>query len=140
MNLTPHFSLEELTFSETATRLGIDNTPPANVMSALRRTAVFMEDVRTRLGAPIHISSGYRCLLLNRALKSKDTSQHVLGEAVDFTAPRFGTPRQIVDVLQDSEIPFDQLILEFGRWVHISFSGRNRRQALVIDNNGTREA
>lgn len=140
MNLTPHFSLEELTFSETATRLGIDNTPPGNVMSALRRTAVFMEDVRARLGAPINISSGYRCLALNRALRSRDTSQHVLGEAVDFTAPRFGSPRQIVDVLQDSDIPYDQLILEFGRWVHISFSGRNRRQALVIDNNGTREA
>ena len=140
MQLSQHFTLEEMTFSETAARLGIDNTPPDDVVDTLRRTAAYLEDVRARLGVPLRISSGYRCLLLNRALRSKDTSQHVKGEAVDFVAPRFGAPRQIVDTLADSDVPFDQLILEYGRWVHISFSGgaSPRRQALVIDQDGTR--
>lgn len=138
MRLSPHFSLDELTHSETAARLGIDNTPPADVIETLRRTAAYLEDVRARLGVPLIVSSGYRCILLNRALKSRDDSQHLKGEAVDFIAPAFGRPRQIVDALQDSEVPYDQLLLEFDRWVHISFSRRNRRQALVIDNAGTR--
>lgn len=137
-HLSPHFTLDELTHSETAARLGIDNTPPPPVVETLRRTAAYLEDVRARLGVPLLISSGYRCLLLNRAIKSADTSQHLRGEAVDFIAPRFGSPRQIVDTLTDSDIPYDQIILEFGRWVHISFSGQGRRQALVIDQAGTR--
>jgi len=57
---------------------------------------------------------------------------------VDFTCPKFGTPAQIVAALVESDIQFDQVILEFQRWVHISFSPRNRRQALVIDKTGTR--
>lgn len=138
MRLSPHFTLDELTHSETAARLGIDNTPPADVVETLRRTAAYLEDVRARLGVPLIVSSGYRCLLLNRALKSRDDSQHVKGEAVDFIAPAFGKPRQIVDALRDSEVAYDQLLLEFDRWVHISFGSRNRRQALVIDNAGTR--
>lgn len=138
MRLSPHFTLDELTHSETAARLGIDNTPPPDVVDTLRRTAAYLEDVRARLGVPLIVSSGYRCLLLNRALKSRDDSQHLKGEAVDFIAPAFGKPRQIVDALQDSEVAYDQLLLEFDRWVHISFSARNRRQAMVIDNAGTR--
>lgn len=137
--LSPHFTLAEFTASETAARRGIDNTPPPAVMAALLKTAQGMEAVRVRLGgAPITVSSGFRSLELNRAIGSRDTSQHVKGEACDFICPRFGTPRQVVDAIKDSGIEFDQLILEFNRWVHISFTDKPRHQVLVIDRDGTR--
>lgn len=141
--LSPHFSLEELTFSQTAARLGLDNTPGPDELAALKRTALGLEGVRIRLGgAPVVISSGYRSPLVNDAVGSRRTSQHIDGEAADFTAPRFGTPRQVVDALADSDVPYDQLILEYagsGRgWVHISFRASPRRMALEIDRDGTR--
>ena len=142
-DLSPHFSLAEFLVSATAERLGIDNDPPLEVIQALKRTALGLEAVRVRLaGAPILITSGYRCLPLNRAIGSKDTSQHVNGEAVDFIAPRFGTPTEIVAALRDSGIAYDQLILEYagtGRgWVHCSFTAAPRHMALQIDASGTR--
>lgn len=137
--LSPHFTLDELTVSQEAARRGIDNTPTADALEALKRTAMGLESVRMRLGgAPILISSGYRSPAVNTAVGGSKSSQHMRGEAADFTAPRFGNPRAIVDALVDSDVPYDQLILEFGRWVHISFSLHPRRQALVIDTQGTR--
>lgn len=139
IHLSPHFTLDELTFSQTAERLGLNNDPGPEVLAALKRTALGLEAVRVRLGgAPILVSSGYRAPPVNAAVGGSPSSQHMRGEAVDFTAPRFGVPRQIVDALADSDVPYDQLILEFGRWVHISFSGNPRRHALVIDRSGTR--
>lgn len=138
MRLSPHFTLEELTVSQTAARRGIDNTPPADVIERLKRTALGLEAVRIRLAAPIIISSGYRCPELNAAVGSKPGSQHTTGEAVDFVCPGFGSPATVVSALQDAGIEFDQLIEEYGRWVHISFSPRNRRQVLRIDGAGTR--
>lgn len=137
--LSPHFTLDELTVSQEAARRGIDNTPTGPALEALKRTAMGMEAVRMRLGgAPIIVSSGYRSPVVNAAVGGSRTSQHMTGEAADFTAPRFGTPRSIVDAIVDSDVPYDQVILEFGRWVHISFSHGPRRQALVIDTAGTR--
>ena len=141
MNLSTHFSLAELVASGEAARRGIDNSPTPEALAALRRTALGLETVRMRLGGmPVIISSGYRCLALNRAIGSKDTSQHLLGEAVDFICPRFGSPANIVAALKDSDVPYDQLILEFARsgggWVHVSFSERNRRQAFSLDERG----
>ncbi len=137
--LSPHFTLDELTVSQEAARRGLDNTPPAAALEALKRTAMGLESVRMRLGgAPILVSSGYRSPAVNAAVGGSKSSQHMQGEAADFTAPRFGTPRAIVDALVDSDVPYDQLILEFGRWVHVSFSQHPRRQALVIDTSGTR--
>lgn len=139
MNLSPHFTLAEFTVSDTAARKGIDNTPPDSVLPALRKTAQGLEAVRVRLGmAPITITSGFRCLALNRAIGSKDSSQHPLGQAADFICPRFGAPREIVAALRDSGIAFDQLIVEFERWVHISFADKPRRMVLEIDAKGTR--
>jgi hypothetical protein len=142
MNLSTHFTLSELLVSGEAARRGIDNTPTPEALAALKRTALGLETVRMRLGgAPILISSGYRCLALNRAIGSKDTSQHLHGEAADFICPRFGSPAHIVATLKDSEVPYDQLILEYansgtGGWVHVSFSQRNRRQAFSLDERG----
>jgi zinc D-Ala-D-Ala carboxypeptidase len=139
MKLSPHFGLEEFILSDTAARLGISNDPPISVWPALTRTAQGMEAVREELGGlPIRITSGYRSLALNRILRSKDTSQHILGEACDFICPAFGTPHEIANKLRTSSIEYDQLIVEFGSWVHVSFSASPRRQALVIDDTGTR--
>jgi zinc D-Ala-D-Ala carboxypeptidase len=137
--LSTNFTLDEFTNSQTAERSGIDNTPPDSLLPTLRRTAYGLELVRTLLSnRPILVSSGYRSAALNAAVGGSATSQHSLGEAVDFTCPTYGTPEQIVRAIAASSIPYDQVIQEFGRWVHISFGPRNRRQALVIDKQGTR--
>jgi hypothetical protein len=137
--LSPHFTLDEMIVSQTAERLGLDNYPGPDELAALTRTALGLEAVRVRLGGtPIFISSGYRSPAVNSAVGGSSNSQHQRGEAADFTAQRFGTPRAVVDALADSDVPYDQLILEFGRWVHISFSTSPRHHALVIDRTGTR--
>ena len=100
MMLSPHFAMSEFCVSDTAARRGIDNTPPGHVIQALERTALGLEAVRVRLGtAPITITSGYRSLPLNRLIGSRDSSQHVMGEAADFICPRFGTPAEIVEMV-----------------------------------------
>lgn len=138
MNLSPHFTLAELTASETAARRGIDNDPPPEVIERLKHTALGLEAVRIRLGAPIIVSSGYRSPDLNAAVGGSRNSDHTRGDAADFICPGFGGPSTIVSALKDSGIAFDQLIEEFGRWVHISFGPRMRGQVLRIDRNGTR--
>lgn len=137
--LSTNFTLDELTNSQIAERSGINNQPPDSMLPTLRQTCYGLELVRTLLNnKPLLISSGYRSPALNAAAGGKPGSQHLLGEAVDFTCPTYGTPEQIVRAILASSIPYDQVIQEFGRWVHISFGPRNRRQALIIDKQGTR--
>lgn len=130
MNLSQHFTLEELTHSDVAVRKGIENTPDAEIIEVLKRTAAGLEEVRELLDCPIHVNSGYRSLKLNSAIGSTPTSQHVKGEAVDFIAPQFGTPQEICRAILDSTIQFDQLIAE-GNWVHISFTDVPRHSVLT---------
>lgn len=140
--MTPHFSLEELIFSNTAIRLDIDNIPTPEALANLEILANGLEAVRAKLYSnPIKVSSGYRCLKLNRALKSRDTSYHVKGLAADFTCPRFGTVPEVMRALADSSIEFDQLILEFDSWIHIGFAeagAKPRRQMMIIDKSGVK--
>jgi hypothetical protein len=141
--LSPHFTVEEFSQSQTAARLGINNDIPLELYSPAKRTAEGLEQVRSLLRShPIHISSGYRCLALNAALGSKNTSQHVKAEAVDFTCPTFGSADRIVRAIVGSTIKYDQVIREFdkygGGWVHISFSDKPKLQALIIDQDGVR--
>ena len=139
MRLSKHFSLEELTQSDTAVRLGIDNTPSEEVIENLKFLAEKLEDVRALLRTPMLVSSGFRSLLLNRHLGSKDTSSHVKGLAVDFISPSFGNPEAVVKAIVDSDIQYDQIILEFNRWVHLSFTKEKPRlQSLIIDKKGVR--
>lgn len=139
MHLSKHFTLDEFTNSQTAARLGIDNKAPAYVLPALHRTAEGLERVRDLLGGkPIIVSSGYRSPALNRAIGSKATSQHTTGQAVDFTCPAYGTPREIVAALVGSGIQYDQCLLEFLAWVHLSFADKPRGQTLIIDKTGTK--
>lgn len=130
-NLSEHFTLEELTASEAAERLSIDNTPSDNIKKILKETAANMELVREVLGEePIHINSGYRSPTLNRFIGGSSTSAHKTGYAVDFKCPGFGTPEQITRCIQLSGIKYDQLIYE-GSWVHISFAPEMRQQTLT---------
>ena len=125
MKLSEHFSLDELTHSDVAIRLGIDNTPGQLARDNLVLLARGLESVRAALGGvPILISSGFRCEALNRAIGGSATSAHMQGLAADFTAPAFGTPREIAEHLAGlaASLCFDQLIEEGGRWVHIGFA------------------
>lgn len=128
--LTEHFSLPELVHSSTAVRLGIDNTPPDDILPNLRVLAQGLERVRSVLGHPIHVDSGYRCDVLNAAVRGSRTSAHLMGYAADFTCPAFGTPLEIVRVIIGSGIKFDQCIQE-GTWVHISFDPKMRGEVLT---------
>lgn len=132
MQLSPNFSLGELVYSETAEQSGIDNTPPAEIVENLKRLAAGLEAVRALLGAPLEISSGYRCPALNEAVGGSASSQHVLGLAADFACPAFGSPLEVAQAIQRSGMEFDQCILEYGRWVHLSFSDAPRGRLLTI--------
>lgn len=142
MKLTTHFTYEEMTFSEVAKRNGWDNTPNDAQLENLKRLCALLESVKGALGMrPIIVSSGYRSKQVNDAVGSKDTSQHRLGCAADFKVPGM-TPREVVTACIKSAVPFDQIILEFDSWTHISVPSdltlRPRNQALIIDRAGTR--
>jgi hypothetical protein len=140
--ITPHFSLEELTASETAERNGWDNNPNGYERENLARLADLLEQVKVVLGGkPIMINSAFRSKQVNDAVGSKDTSQHRIGCAADIRVPGM-TPDQVVKAVIISGINFDQIIREFDRWTHISVPNTvdtpARRQALIIDKSGTR--
>ena len=130
------FTYGEFIRSETATRKGINNEPSPEALEALKMTARGMDSVRVLLGRPIHVSSGFRSLKLNTAVGGAKFSQHMLGQACDFTCPEYGTPSEIVDALIASDIFFDKAVTEFpespnGGWVHVSWTTTPRRQAFV---------
>ena len=135
--MTEHFSLDELTASQEATRHNINNTPSAKVVENLRMLAALLEQVRELLGGnSIRISSGYRSLALNRHIGSSHTSAHIFGYAADFTCPAFGTPLEVAKKIAESNLKFDQLICENNAWVHISCDPKNRRQLLTASFKG----
>jgi hypothetical protein len=139
MNLTEHFTLEELTHTD---HREFDNTPNETELANLRRLAAFLENVKTVLGGkPIMVNSAFRSKKVNDAVGSKDTSQHRIGCAADLRVPGM-TPDEVVKAIMASGLPYDQLIREFDRWTHISVvneqSGTPRKQVLIIDKQGTR--
>jgi hypothetical protein len=117
--LTPHFTLEELCFSQEAVRSGIDNTPSPEVVANLLRLAKMLEKVRGLLKKPIHISSGYRSPALNARIGGSPRSAHLDGRAADFICPEFGTPYVVAKRIAAARLGFDQMIHEYGRWVHL---------------------
>ena len=140
MQLSEHFSLEELTHTD---HREFDNTPNDAELSNLQRLALFLEEVKTVLeGKPIMVNSAFRCKLVNDAVGSKDTSQHRIGCAADIRVPGM-TPDEVVKAVIASGIGYDQIIREFDRWTHISVPNTKdmtpRRQALIIDKSGTRQ-
>jgi len=132
MWLSQNFSLEQLIYSETAERECIDNAPGSDIVDNLRRLAAGLEQVQALLRFPLEISSAYRCPELNRCVGGARTSQHTRGQAADFTCTEFGPPLDIIKAIRASDIEFDQCILEYARWVHISFSQDPRGKVLSI--------
>ena len=139
MLLTPHFTLEELTHTD---HRELDNTPNSSEINNLKRLAEMLEEVKDLLdGKPIMVNSAFRSKAVNDAVGSKDTSQHRVGCAADIRVPSL-TPDQVVKAIIGSGIAYDQIIREFDSWTHISVpnspSGTPRKQALIIDKQGTR--
>ena len=139
MNLTEHFTLEELT---TTSHREFDNTPNPDQINNLQRVAELLEQVKKVLGGkPIMVNSAFRSLQVNNSVGSKPTSQHCLGCAADIRVPGM-TPDQIVQTIRASNIQYDQLIREFDSWTHISVPNEPRmtprNQTLIIDKQGTR--
>lgn len=141
MHLSKHFTLHELTKSSTADRLGIDNTTSnLNIIDNLTVLCnEVLEPIRIYYGIPFSPGSGFRCLELNRILNSKDTSQHVLGQAVDIEIPIVDNYKLFIWCKYN--IDFDQLILEYyikdkptSGWIHISYRSKvlNRNQVLIL--------
>ena len=131
--MTPHFTLAELTHTD---HRSLNNTPNPGELANLQRLAEFLEVVKTTLGGkPVMINSAFRSKAVNDAVGSKDTSQHRLGLAADFRVPGM-IPDAVVRALL--ALPYDQIIREYDAWTHISISDKPRRQALIIDKDGTR--
>lgn len=134
MQLSPHFTLEEAIASQTATRKGIDNTPPPDILENMIVTAKWMEEVRKILGSYIEVTSWYRSPKLNKAIGGATKSAHMSGYAVDFKCHGFGSPLKVCNRLVEfrEHLRYDQLIHEYGVWVHISFDPKERMQELSI--------
>jgi zinc D-Ala-D-Ala carboxypeptidase len=138
LRLSPNFALSELVRSQTALRRGIDNMPPAAVLLSMRKVlAPGLERVRSLLGVPVQITSGYRCASLNAAVGGAKDSQHMQGLAADIVAPAFGSPREVARYLAEhmSEIRADQVIYE-GQWCHVSFADKPRGEVLTAHFSG----
>lgn len=123
--LTQDFCLTEFTYSQYAYRNNINNAPSdyelANIINI---TAPRAQKIRDLLNKPMLITSGYRCFQLNKAVGGAATSDHMSGLAIDFIAPKFGTPKEVAQFLQKHvlELGINQLIYE-GTWVHVGFAG-----------------
>lgn len=131
MQLSPHFSLKELTDSDKARELKLDNTASPKIVNNLCVLASTLEDVRKLLGKPITISSGYRSPSVNKAVGGSVNSAHVQGLAADIKVSGM-TPYEVACIIRDSGIVVDQLICE-PTWVHIGLSlGAPRQQYLTM--------
>jgi putative chitinase len=140
MNLSEHFTFEELTHTD---HREFDNTPNVEETENLTRLAGFLEQVKEVLGGkPIMVNSAFRSEAVNTAVGSRNTSQHRIGCAADIRVPGM-TPDEVVKAVIASGIGYDQIIREFDRWTHISVPNTKdmtpRRQALIIDKSGTRQ-
>lgn len=131
-----YFTLNELTRSATAQRLGIDNTPTAAQKKCLIALVDnILDPLRKAYGKPIIVTSGFRCARLNRAVGGATTSQHTTGQAADIrcVADDAQENKRLFDLIRELKLPFDQLIDEYGYdWVHVSYGPRQRRQILHI--------
>jgi len=134
MNLSDHFSLEEATRSDTATRLGISNQPNTQQLENMKVAAIGMEKIRELLASPINVNSWIRLPEVNVAVGGSKVSSHMDGWAIDFVCRGFGTPLEVCKAIEKSNIKFDQMLYEFGEkgWTHISFAPEMRQQKLTI--------
>jgi len=139
MNLSEHFTLDELTHTD---HREFDNVPNESELANLKRLAAFLETVKSAVGGkPIIVNSAFRCKQVNDAVGSSDRSQHRLGCAADIRVPQM-SPDEVVKAIIAANLPFDQVIREFDRWTHVSIpnthDAKPRGQKLIIDKTGTR--
>lgn len=130
MNLTDHFTLEDLIASEVALRKGIPNVPTDEQIANLTELAQTLERVQSLLGFPMHINSAFRSPKVNAAVGGSPHSAHLDGYAGDFVCPGFGPPKAVCEAIQGSGISFDQLVQE-GNWTHISIAPAMRQEVLT---------
>lgn len=139
--LSEHFSYAEMIYSQTAARMGLDNEPNAESYAHLELLADIMEKVRSICGDnPVTITSGYRSPEVNKACGGSSTSAHMSGLAADFIIPGCGDPLTVCELIEPhmKKLQIDQLIWEYGDWVHLGLCiGVPRCQCLTINSNGT---
>ena len=132
MLLSKNFSLDEMVLSDTAARLGIDNTPPASAVANLRRLATTtLQPLRDAIGSPVRVLSGYRSYELNATVGGAPNSAHMQGRAADLWHGVF-TPRDMLELLVAKEIEFDKAIEEFGRWLHVQVAHEGQPNRRLI--------
>ena len=130
-----YFTITEMTQSDTAKRLGINNTPNDTARrNLINLVENILDPLRSEYGKPIIVNSGYRCLTLNSAVGGSSTSQHLAGEAADIESA--GRSRKenekLFNLIISLGLPFDQLINEYNfDWVHVSFSSSRRRGQIL---------
>ena len=130
MRLSKNFTLDEFARSQTAERHSIDMSPSQEVIDNIRRlVTACLQPLRDESG-PIYISSGYRPLELNTRIGGSKTSAHVKGNAVDFSVTNM-TPYDVCELVVAMELPFDQIIHEFGRWTHMGVADILRGEKLT---------
>lgn len=128
MQLTDNFSLEELTRSQLATRSGIDNSVPKLKMGNIRRLADFLQELRNNLteklgkDTPVNVSSGYRCYILNVLVGGSERSGHLSALCADISVPGMSPLELALFIESTMGGKYDQLIHEFGEWVHVGLS------------------
>lgn len=130
MNLSEHFTLEEATYSETAVRMDIPNQPNEQQLENMKKAAAGLEQLRAVSG-PLRINSWLRLPAVNVAVGGSKVSSHMDGWAIDVSSTKM-TPIELCRKVEELDIKFDQMIHEFGRWMHISFAPEMRQQKLTI--------
>lgn len=122
MRLSKYFTLEELTASIEATRAGIDNAPDKQTIERLAHLAFNLDSIRDSIGVPLIALSGFRCKALNVKIGGSLHSWHILGQAADLIAPRFGTPLELAKHIEalraGGVLKAHEIIHEFGHWAH----------------------
>ncbi len=136
MKLSKNFSVAELSKSEAATRLGLDNTPSMTVIDNLQALVDnVLQPVRDKFG-PITVTSGYRSPAVNKTIGGSATSDHCKGQAADFEV--MGMPNKELATWIKDNLEFTQLILEFpsksdpnAGWVHCSYDKSNLKKQVL---------
>jgi zinc D-Ala-D-Ala carboxypeptidase len=138
MQLSEHFSLDELTFSQIALRKGIDNSPDAVTIDNLRNLCVtLLEPIRSLLGVALHVDSGYRSQMVNTLVGGATNSAHLSGRAAD-TLPIGMDLHEAFYKIKATDLPFDQVIIECDAWIHIALpaTGINPRRQTMTASGG----
>jgi len=130
MNLSENFTLEEATYSETAIRMNINNQPSGQQLENMKKAAAELQKLRVAAG-PLRINSWLRLPEVNVAVGGSKVSSHMDGWAIDVSSTKL-TPIQLCRMVEDLGLKYDQMIHEFGRWMHISFAPEMRQQKLTI--------